>query len=213
MPWTPAAPCRTTGCAELRPCPLHPDPKPWAGSKQRRHQLGATLTPSSLASTSIDRSSPLRCCLDAVAGFGVDWAEVVVGVGSSFGEGDDVVDLVGEGLVADVADAAVSAEDAGRLGRYTFKEQLTGLAHYVWKEGRPMWLPKGRRMWSKSPRLGVYAWPSKRRGARTLDGGGATISSIVGAAIGPPMRPMFLSEGPRGQGRLRGPPEQLCLSV
>jgi len=43
----------------------------------------------------------------------VDRAEVVVGVGSSFGEGDDVVDLVGEGLVADVADAAVLAEDAG----------------------------------------------------------------------------------------------------
>jgi hypothetical protein len=46
-----------------------------------------------------------------VAWLGVDGAEVVVGVCSSFGEGDDVVDLVGEGVVADVADAAPSSQD------------------------------------------------------------------------------------------------------
>jgi hypothetical protein len=42
----------------------------------------------------------------------VDGAEVVVVVCSSFGEGYDVVDFVGEGVVADVADVAVASEDA-----------------------------------------------------------------------------------------------------
>lgn len=42
----------------------------------------------------------------------MDGAEVVVGVGATFGEGDDVVDLIGERFVADVADAGVLVEDA-----------------------------------------------------------------------------------------------------
>jgi hypothetical protein len=42
----------------------------------------------------------------------VDRCEVVVVVGSSLGEGDDVVDLVGSWHVADVADPAVSSHDA-----------------------------------------------------------------------------------------------------
>lgn len=44
VPHVPASPCRNTGCPELRPCPLHPDPKPWANSKARRRANGATLT-------------------------------------------------------------------------------------------------------------------------------------------------------------------------
>jgi len=46
-----------------------------------------------------------------VAGSGVDRSEVGLVVCSTFGEGDDVVDLFGEGLVADVADGVVSVED------------------------------------------------------------------------------------------------------
>lgn len=41
----------------------------------------------------------------------MDRPKVVVGVGSSLGEGDHVVDLVGEWLSAHVADGAVSSED------------------------------------------------------------------------------------------------------
>lgn len=44
VPHVPAYPCRITGCPELRPCPTHPDPKPWAESKTRRRAKGLTLS-------------------------------------------------------------------------------------------------------------------------------------------------------------------------
>lgn len=43
MPIAPTGPCGTPGCPEVRPCPTHKI-KPWAGSKERRRQLGANLT-------------------------------------------------------------------------------------------------------------------------------------------------------------------------
>jgi hypothetical protein len=46
-----------------------------------------------------------------VAWRGVDGGEVVLVVGSSLGEGDDVVDLVGPGHVADVTDPACASHD------------------------------------------------------------------------------------------------------
>lgn len=44
VPHVPASPCRQVGCPGLRPCPLHPDPKPWADSKARRQANGLTLS-------------------------------------------------------------------------------------------------------------------------------------------------------------------------
>ena len=49
VPHSPAYPCRITGCPNLRPCPTHPDPKPWAESKARRKTNGLTLSSSAEA--------------------------------------------------------------------------------------------------------------------------------------------------------------------
>lgn len=40
MPNVPASPCRehNTGCPNLRPCPTHPEPTPWAGARDQRRQ-------------------------------------------------------------------------------------------------------------------------------------------------------------------------------
>lgn len=49
VPHVPSYPCRITGCPLLRPCPTHPDPKPWAESKTRRKANGLTLSSSAEA--------------------------------------------------------------------------------------------------------------------------------------------------------------------
>lgn len=49
----------------------------------------------------------------AMAWFAVDGGEIVQVVGTAFGDVDDVVNLIGTGLSADVADAAVAAHHFG----------------------------------------------------------------------------------------------------
>jgi hypothetical protein len=51
-----------------------------------------------------------------MAGLGMYRGDVPVLVGSAFAEWDDVVDLVGAELVADVADAHIPLEDASASG-------------------------------------------------------------------------------------------------
>lgn len=80
----------------------------------------------------------------------------------------DVTELVTGTRASADRIAAVGYQDVGRLSRYTFKEALTGLAAYTWKEGRPVWLPKRRRLWAKSPGSCVSAWPKQRRTTATV---------------------------------------------
>lgn len=54
--------------------------------------------------------------LVGVAWLAVDGAHVALGVGAALGDGEDVVGLVGAGLAADVADAAVAGDDATSSG-------------------------------------------------------------------------------------------------
>jgi len=99
-------------------------------------------------------------------------------------------------------------KEAGRLGYYTFKEQLTGLSKYTWKEGRPVWLPKRRRMWSKSPRSLVRSWPQQRRGPSPLAAAArgqtaveATLDRMMRSALG-----LETEAAVSSLGDMRGPP-------
>ena len=108
--------------------------------------------------------------------------------------------------------SAVSMHDLGRLSRYTFKEALTGVSSYTWKEGRPMWLPKHRRMWSKSKRCGVRAWPARRdrEAAKPLTDGGTHYAPWIAGAMAAHAGSRSV-RGPIGQGSRRGPPGQLAM--
>lgn len=111
--------------------------------------------------------------------------------------------------------SAVGWQESGRMGRYVFKEALTGLSRYTWKEGRPIWLPKRRRLWAKSPGSDVSAWPKQRaaafrpddssRGQPVLDG---SRSPGLREALGLAMTPARLHLADD-----LSPPGQLSLSL
>ena len=130
--------------------------------------------------------------------------------------GDVTAEVTGKRATA-ARVSGLSAKEAGRLAHYAFKEAVTGLSSYLWKEGRPVWLPKGRRMWAKSPGLEVYAWPTQRR---TTVPDRKLVARPDGVSLDPRRRStsIVLARSlpgwfPLGDGVRGSPPVQLSLSL
>jgi len=122
--------------------------------------------------------------------------------------GDVTLEVTGKRATADHI-GAVGPKDLGRIGWYTFKEQLTGLSKYTWKEGRPSWMPHRRRMWTKTPGSLVRAWP-KQRGSTSRSGSATRGQPEVEAARDQLMRSVLgltTDATVSSLAEMRGPPQ------